>query len=197
MDLTWLEQTSIPLMPVILTAALLIGTAVLNLALNRMVRRLSRGLESRFRLPYESVLFATRLVTTAVWIVALLLTLQIWGVSVGGAWALLASVTAIIGVGFLAVWTMISNVTASLFITLWRPFHLGQKIELLPENLQGRAIDRNMMFTTLREEGGSLLQVPNNLFFQKMFRVSGARIPSEFESFEEDVRGTRRVVAAE
>jgi len=197
MDLTWLEQSSIPLMPVILTAALLIGTVVVNLALNRLVRRLLRGLESRVRLPYESVLFATRFVTTAVWIVALLLTLQIWGVSVGGAWALLASVTAIIGVGFLAVWTMISNVTASLFITLWRPFHLGQKIELLPENLQGRAIDRNMMFTTLREEGGSLLQVPNNLFFQKMIRVSGARIPSEFESFEEDVRGTRRVVPAE
>ena len=197
MDLTWLEQSSIPLMPVILTAALLIGTVVVNLALNRLVRRLLRGLESRVRLPYESVLFATRFVTTAVWIIALLLILQIWGVSVGGLWAVLASVTAIIGVGFLAVWTMISNVTASLFITLWRPFHLGQKIELLPENLQGRAIDRNMMFTTLREEGGSLVQVPNNLFFQKMFRVSGARIPSEFESFEEDVRGTRRVVPAE
>jgi small-conductance mechanosensitive channel len=107
----------------------------------------------------------------------------------------LASVTAIVGVGFLAVWTIISNVTASLFITLWRPFHLGQTIELLPENLKGRAIDRNMMFTTLREEGGGILQVPNNLFFQKMFRVSGSRVPSEFEAFEEGLRTTRRVVA--
>jgi hypothetical protein len=29
------------------------------------------------------------------------------------------------------------------------------------------------MFTVLREDSGALLQVPNNLFFQKMFRVHG------------------------
>jgi len=29
------------------------------------------------------------------------------------------------------------------------------------------------MFTILREESGIVLQIPNNLFFQKMFRVSG------------------------
>lgn len=195
MDLAWLQQTNIPLTPVVLTAALLIGTVVVNLALNRLVRRLLRGLENRLRLPYESVLFVTRFITSTVWLVTLLLALQIWGVSVGGLWAVLASVTAIVGVGFLAVWTIISNVTASLFITMWRPFHLGQNIELLPENLKGRAIDRNMMFTTLREEGGSILQVPNNLFFQKMFRVSGSRIPSEFESFEEYGHVKSRVAA--
>jgi small-conductance mechanosensitive channel len=194
MDLTWLEN-SILLVPLTASAGLLAGTVVINLVLNRLVRRLLRGLETRIRLPYESVLFATRFVTSAVWIVAVLLVLQIWGVGVGGLWAVLASVTAIVGVGFLAVWTMVSNVTASLFITLWRPFHLGQTIELLPENLKGRAIDRNMMFTTLREEGGSILQVPNNLFFQKMFRVSGSRISSEFEAFEEGLRTTRRVAA--
>jgi small-conductance mechanosensitive channel len=44
---------------------------------------------------------------------------------------------------------------------------------MLPENLKGRAVDRNLMFTALREEGGTILQIPNNLFFQKMFRVGG------------------------
>jgi hypothetical protein len=28
------------------------------------------------------------------------------------------------------------------------------------------------MFTALRESGGAVLQVPNNLFFQKIFRVA-------------------------
>jgi hypothetical protein len=32
------------------------------------------------------------------------------------------------------------------------------------------------MFTALREEGGTILQIPNNLFFQKMFRVGGGGI---------------------
>ena len=104
--------------------------------------------------------------------------------SVNGLWTLLVSAVTVIGVGFLAVWTMISNVTASLFITIWRPFQFGQTIELLPENLKGRIVDRNMMFTVLREEGGARLHIPNNLFFQKAFRVSGGETLYRFEELE-------------
>jgi len=67
---------------------------------------------------------------------------------------------------------MTSNFTASFFLALWRPFHVGQTVEVLPENLKGRVVGRNLMFTTLSEESGSVLQIPNSLFFQKMFRVS-------------------------
>ena len=38
---------------------------------------------------------------------------------------------------------------------------------------KGRVTGRDMMFTALREDSGATLHVPNNLFFQKMFRVSG------------------------
>jgi hypothetical protein len=37
----------------------------------------------------------------------------------------MVSVATIIGVGFLATWAMVSNVTASLFLAIWRPFRLG------------------------------------------------------------------------
>ena len=72
----------------------------------------------------------------------------------------------------MAVWAIISNATASLFITIWRPFQSGDTVELLPENFKGRVVGRNLMFTVLRMEDGERLHVPNNLFFQKMFMVS-------------------------
>jgi small-conductance mechanosensitive channel len=81
----------------------------------------------------------------------------------------------LIGVGFLATWAMISNLTAHLFLTVWRPFRLGQVVSLLPEDLKGRVVDRTMMFTVLREESGATLMIPNNLFFQKIFRVDENR----------------------
>src|SRR3974377_180360 len=118
------------------------------------------------------------LITGGLWLVAAILILNFWGVSVGGLWALLASIATIIGVGVLATWALISNFTASVFLTLWRPFQLGQTVEILPENLKGRVIERNLMFTALQEDGGSVLQVPNNLFFQKLFRVSGQGEPA-------------------
>src|SRR5262249_15879797 len=108
-------------------------------------------------------------------------------------WTLLASAVAVIGVGFLAVWTIISNVTASIFITIWRPFHLGQIVEILPESLKGRIIDRNIMFTILRDEEGRILQIPKNMFFQKMIRISDGSKRSFFEYLE----GDRTAQAAE
>ena len=102
-----------------------------------------------------------------------LITLSLWGVSVGGLWTFLVSVITLIGVGFLATWTMVSNLTANFFLTVWRPFHIGEPVTLLPEQLMGRVVDRNLMFTMLREPDGATLMIPNNLFFQKAFRVGG------------------------
>ena len=113
--------------------------------------------------------------------------------NLAGLWTLLIGGAAVIGVGFLAVWTLVSNITASLFLSIWRPFHLGTTIQLLPENLKGRVIDRNMMFTSVRDEAGNILQIPNNLFFQKVFRVSDTKIQSLFELLEASGRRPAQV----
>jgi small-conductance mechanosensitive channel len=180
----WFDRTNISLPQLLATVALIVSTALAIAALNRLLRRWVRSLEARVSLPYETVLVVTRVIGSCLWLVTALLVLNLWGIGLGGLWTLLASAVAVIGVGFLAVWTMVSNVTASFFITLWRPFRLGQIVEILPENLKGRVIDRNLMFTMLRDENGNLLQVPNNLFFQKMFRVTDPGKPSLFESLE-------------
>ena len=139
-------------------------------------------------LPYESLLTVTRVITGGLWLIAFLVVLNLWGINISGLWTLLISMAAVLGVSFLAVWTIVSNMTASFFITVWRPFHLGQTVEILPENLKGRVIDRNLMFTVLRDERGFVLQVPNNIFFQKMFRVADSRKKSLFEIFESERR---------
>ncbi len=156
------------------TLALLVfgGTAIL--ALTRVLRTVLRRVDPRLHIPYDTMLLVLRFVAGALWVLLGLVILGVWGVSVSGLWTFLASVGTLVGVGFLATWTMISNATATLLITIWRPSRLGQDVELLPENLKGRVIDRNLMFTALREKSGTILQIPNNLFFQKMFRVTAS-----------------------
>jgi small-conductance mechanosensitive channel len=128
---------------------------------------------------------------TALWLVVATLVLEIWGVSVGGLWTLLVSAATVIGVGFLATWTMVSNITASFFIAFWRPFRLGDEIEILPENFKGRVIDSNLMFVVARESSGAVIQIPNNLFFQKMFRVSSTSTDRTlFEQYEHHAGAT-------
>jgi small-conductance mechanosensitive channel len=188
----WLDRHNVSVIAVLATIGLVIGALVLSYLLKRPLRDSLRQLASRLRLPYETVLTATRLLIGALWLVVAMLVLEIWGVSVGGLWTLLVSVATIVGVGFLATWTMISNITASFFIALWRPFHLGDTIEMLPENLSGRVIDRNLMFVVVRENGGAVIQIPNNLFFQKMFRVSGSSNKTLFEEYESETDPARR-----
>lgn len=170
--LAWLDQYNINVPAVAATIAILIAAFVVILLLNRVIHRWLTYLQDRFHSTYDTTLTVSRLITSGLWLVTAILILSLWGVSVGGLWTLLVSAATLIGVGFLATWAMISNFTASFFLTIWRPFHLGQTVEILPENLKGRVTDRNLMFTTMREDSGSVLQVPNNIFFQKLFRVS-------------------------
>ena len=175
---TWLNQHNVNFLTVGATLGILILASICILVLSRLVRQWLTYLQARLHFSYDTTVTVTRLITSGLWLVTAILVLNFWGVSVGGLWALLASIATIIGVGFLATWALISNFTASVFLTLWRPFQLGQTVEILPENLKGRVIERNLMFTALQEDGGSVLQVPNNLFFQKLFRVSGQGEPA-------------------
>ena len=176
--MNWLEKSNVSLVIALETVIVIVAAFITVSFINRLMGGFIRGLEQRLLLPEESLLGFTRVMKGLVWLITALLILSLWGVSVGGLWTLLVSAVTIIGVGFLAVWAMISNATASLFITIWRPFQSGDTVELLPENFKGRVVVRNLMFTVLREENGARLHVPNNLFFQKIFRVSqGEMLP--------------------
>ena len=170
----WFAISNVSLMMALATVMVIVAAFITVSFINRLMAGSIRTLEQRLSLPEASLLGFTRVLKGIAWLIAALLILSLWGVSVSGLWTLLVSAATIIGVGFLAVWAMISNVTASLFITVWRPFQSGDTVELLPENFRGRVIGRNLMFTVLRMENGERLQVPNNLFFQKIFMVSQA-----------------------
>jgi small-conductance mechanosensitive channel len=171
--LAWLERNNVELSIVLATLALVVGASVVIFLVNRLLKKWLQPAETRLGLRSEDIATVVRVVTAILWVVALLVAFDLWGVGVGGFWTVLVSAATLIGVGFLATWALVSNITADVFLTIWRPFRLGDTVELLPDKLKGRAIDRNLMFTVLLEEDGRVLQVPNNMFFQKIFRVGG------------------------
>jgi small-conductance mechanosensitive channel len=190
----WLTRHYVFLGTALATVGLLIGASVVIAVLNRLLSHWIAAIEARLHVSYVTVLVATRVLNVALWAIAASLVLEVWGVGLGGLWTLMASVAAVIGVGFLATWTMVSNFTASLFLSIWRPFSLGQVVEIVPENMKGRVIDRNLMFTALREDSGNVIQIPNNLFFQKIFRVADVAHKSPFERYEAQGNSTAKTL---
>ena len=169
----WLNQHNINAVKAIGTVAILLLALIVIPRLSRSVKQWLNHLQRRLNVTDKTNSIINRVIIAVLWTLTVVIVLDIWGIGLGGAWAVLVGAVTIIGVGFIATWAMTSNFTASFFLVLWRPFHVGQTVEILPENLRGRVVDRNLMFTTLSEDSGGVLQIPNSLFFQKIFRVSG------------------------
>jgi len=169
--LAWLDQYHVNWGAMLTSAVVLVGAVLAISLLTRLLRKWLNNFQPRQQLSNATISTIIRVVTATFWLIAVLLILDAWGIGLAGLWGLLVSAIAVIGVGFLATWAMVSNITANFFLAIWRPFHLGDTVVLIPENIAGRIIDRNLMFTVLHEKDGSVVNVPNNLFFQKMFRV--------------------------
>ena len=167
----WFDQQRVNFAALVTSAAVLVIAALAITLVKRLLRNWLGSIEARIQLSEATVSAMIRIVSIGLWLIAALLILDAWGIALAGVWGLLVSGIAVIGVGFLATWAIISNFTASLFLTIWRPFRLGDTVVILPENTAGRVTQHNLMFTVLREQDGSVVNVPNNLFFQKMFRV--------------------------
>ena len=98
--------------------------------------------------------------------VVVLLVLQDLGV-MHNVWTALLTVMAMIAVGFIAVWSILSNILSTLLILVYRPFRIGDSIKIPSDSLEGKVVDLNLMFTTLESGENELIQIPNNQFFQK------------------------------
>lgn len=146
-------------------AIILLIALVIYLVLARMLRLAQRrgGMSPQVRVIIRSMLR---------WVFALLtvfLALGEMGV-LHNVWAAVVGILAMIAIGFVAVWSVMSNVLCTLLLMIVRPFKIGDTVELPTDSLGGKVVNLNLMFTTLRDDEGRYVQVPNNTFFQKPVR---------------------------
>jgi len=143
-----------------------IGAMLLNAVLGRMLTLLAR----RTSLTDADVLPIRYVLRWLLRIVTLVLILGVFGFELGGLWAMISTVLGLIAIGFVAVWSLLSNASATVLILILRPFQVGDDVEIAGEPVSGRVVDINFFYTTLLDADGRLLQVPNNLFFQRTLK---------------------------
>lgn len=169
LDRLWAELTS--LLPGFL-AALPVACAVVlgGMLVNMIIGRALRLLANRTRLTEQDVIPARNVLRWGVRVITLIIVLGVFGFELGGLWAMISTVLAMVAIGFVAVWSLLSNTSSTVLLVLMRPFQIGDDIELPSENVRGRVVDLNFFFTTLVDHAGHQWRVPNNLFFQKVVR---------------------------
>lgn len=79
---------------------------------------------------------------------------------------------AMVAIGFVASWSVLSNAFCSILLLIYQPFTLGHTVELLDAEVKGKIVNFNLIYTTLETPEGEHVQVPNSLFFQQAVRKS-------------------------
>ena len=160
--------TLFPVLAAALPVALLVllGAVVLNAIVGRSLTLLAR----RTSLKENDIIPARRALSWLIRVITIIVILGVFGFELGGIWAMISTILAMVAIGFVAVWSLLSHTTATLLLVIVRPFNIGDDIAVPSENVAGRVVDLNFFYTTLLSHDGSEWRIPNNLFFQKVLK---------------------------
>jgi len=171
-----IEQTlAIKLSPALYTIITVVVALILRFLIRRALVSLSE--EGFFDQKIRNVFL--RLTNWLIGISVVLLALGYFGLSVAALWASVTGIVALVALGFVAVWSVLSNILCSILMIIFPPFRIGDNIEVQePSNefcIRGKVDSINMMFTTLLTlnavgEPESVIRIPNSIFFQKYVR---------------------------
>ncbi|MGR4989958.1 mechanosensitive ion channel domain-containing protein [Vibrio sp. WZ-1] len=91
------------------------------------------------------------------------------GVGYGDVSLFLSSIFAVLGVAFIAQWSILSNITASFLIFFVFPYRVGDRIKVVDkdEDISGEIQEIRMFHVLIKHDNGNLITYPNNLMLQK------------------------------
>jgi len=154
------------LVPFFLDTGEAVVVIVLTMVLYALAHRGIHRMQQRGKLAKPVTTVCLQIMRWLFLLVGLLLVLQAYGV-LNNAWAALTTMLGLVAIGFVAVWSILSNVLCSVILLAVRPFQVDDTLELPGAGLRGRVVNFNMIFTRFETEDGATIQVPNNLFFQQ------------------------------
>ncbi|MGR5238839.1 mechanosensitive ion channel domain-containing protein [Vibrio alfacsensis] len=91
------------------------------------------------------------------------------GIGYGDVSLFLSSIFAVLGVAFIAQWSILSNITASFLIFFVFPYRIGDRIKVVDkdEDICGEIQEISMFHVLIKHDNGNLITYPNNLMLQK------------------------------
>ena len=97
----------------------------------------------------------------------------IWQINSKDFYIFLSSILAVIGVAFVAQWSLLSNVTAAFILFFSHPLKIGDKIKILDKDfpIEGEVRDITAFFIYIKTQDKMDISIPNNILLQKSISV--------------------------
>jgi small-conductance mechanosensitive channel len=134
-------------------------------SINRILSKFDFGVE-RKRISHKIVnLFIT--------LFALIFLAGIWNIDRSQLMVFITSTITLVGVGFIAQWSILANVTSSLILFFNHPMKLGQEIQVLDKeyDINGTLIDISFFFLYIKTDEGETITIPNSVVLNKVIKI--------------------------
>lgn len=114
----------------------------------------------------------------------------IWGVDVKQFGIFIMSILAVLGVGFFAQWSILSNLTASVILFFNHPVRIGDRVKVLDKDFDwsGEVLDITGFYFFMKTDKGEFISLPNTLVIQKGLEILGEKKEVNTSEEEKEVR---------
>lgn len=153
----------------IFTIVLIVLTFVVISITKRAIRRFGKLVEIDVN-KRKVIFYLSYLI---IYFLALTVLLIIWGVNLKDFVVFISSILAVLGVGFVAQWSILSNLTASVILFFSHPLRLGDRIRVLDKDFDwtGEIEDISAFYLFMKTDDGRRITIPTNLVIQKGIEI--------------------------
>ena len=99
---------------------------------------------------------------------------SIWALKQSEILLFISSILTVLGVGFFAEWSILSNVTAYLVLFFYHPMKIGDTIKIEDNNrvIEGKILDVTYFFMYVRTHDGQTITIPNAIILKGSFSIN-------------------------
>ncbi len=164
----------------IYTGILLISIIIFTVYIKRAITKF--GFIKEIEINRRKIIF--KLFNLTLYILTAIILAIIWGVDLKQFSVFISSVLAVLGVGFFAQWSLLSNLTASVILFFNHPIRLGHRIRILDKEFDWTGIveDITGFYLFLKTDDGRNITIPNSLVLQKGIEILDKKTSSTIEN---------------
>lgn len=111
------------------------------------------------------------------YLISLIILVIIWGVDLKQFTVFLSSILAVLGIGFFAQWSILSNLTASVILFFNHPLRIGDRIKILDKDFDwtGEVKDITGFYLFMETDKGENITIPTSIIMQKGIEILASK----------------------
>jgi len=151
------------------TAVVLFVFIIMHIATRRGINSMLK----KFHFSLQRRKLTLRMINLLLTISSIVFIAAIWGVKQTDIVVFISSVMAILGIAFVAQWSLLSNITAGLILFFNHPLKIGDRIKILEKDfvIEGIVNDITFFFIHIKTDNKEKITISNTVILQKTISI--------------------------